>query len=213
MEAIWLATQRNPQNDWTATQNRVNYDVLAQAPLMVMIFITNHILHVQFVPASDLERPPIAPRVRRRKQSPWQLMRSQLELLFHDVTMPVACVRYLLERNHLSEVTAQLIVSQESDLESWDLLLTSLESHECTVDERLECFKEALSFAEEISLLERIEEELCRHGDREMLTSPVSQEASEPMLPSVASKLEPQTGKVVNCQFYGILIVFMADYV
>ena len=32
MEAIWLATQRDPQNDWTATQNRVNYDVMAQAP-------------------------------------------------------------------------------------------------------------------------------------------------------------------------------------
>ena len=29
---FWLATQRDPQNDWTATQNRVNYDVLAQAP-------------------------------------------------------------------------------------------------------------------------------------------------------------------------------------
>ena len=28
----WLATQRDPQNDWTATQNRVNYDVFAQAP-------------------------------------------------------------------------------------------------------------------------------------------------------------------------------------
>ena len=33
MEAIWLATQRDPQNDWTATQNRVNYDVFAQTPL------------------------------------------------------------------------------------------------------------------------------------------------------------------------------------
>ena len=22
---FWLATQRDPQNDWTATQNRVNY--------------------------------------------------------------------------------------------------------------------------------------------------------------------------------------------
>ena len=32
---FWLATQRDPQNDWTATQNRVTYDVLAcaQAPL------------------------------------------------------------------------------------------------------------------------------------------------------------------------------------
>ena len=28
-----LATQRDPQNDWTATQNRVNYDVFTQAPL------------------------------------------------------------------------------------------------------------------------------------------------------------------------------------
>ena len=30
---FWLATQRDPQNDWTTTQNRVNYDVFAQAPL------------------------------------------------------------------------------------------------------------------------------------------------------------------------------------
>ena len=30
---FWLATQRDPQNDWTATQNRANYDVFAQAPL------------------------------------------------------------------------------------------------------------------------------------------------------------------------------------
>ena len=29
---FWLATQRDPQNDWAATQNRVNYDVFSQAP-------------------------------------------------------------------------------------------------------------------------------------------------------------------------------------
>ena len=29
---FWLAIQRDPQNDWTATQNRVNNDVFAQAP-------------------------------------------------------------------------------------------------------------------------------------------------------------------------------------
>ena len=29
---FWLATQRDPQNDWTVTQNGVNYDVFAQAP-------------------------------------------------------------------------------------------------------------------------------------------------------------------------------------
>ena len=29
---FWLATRRDPQNDWTATQNRVNCDVLALAP-------------------------------------------------------------------------------------------------------------------------------------------------------------------------------------
>ena len=34
---FWLATQRDPQNDWTATQNRVNYDVFAQAPLCVRL--------------------------------------------------------------------------------------------------------------------------------------------------------------------------------
>ena len=34
MEAIlWLATQLNPQNDWSGRQTRVNYDVFAQAPL------------------------------------------------------------------------------------------------------------------------------------------------------------------------------------
>ena len=31
---FWLATQRDPQNDWAATQNRVNYDVFAQAPFL-----------------------------------------------------------------------------------------------------------------------------------------------------------------------------------
>ena len=35
---FWLATQRDPQNDWTATQNRVNYDVFAQAPLSSITF-------------------------------------------------------------------------------------------------------------------------------------------------------------------------------
>ena len=29
---FWLATQRDPQNDWTATQDRVSHDVFAQAP-------------------------------------------------------------------------------------------------------------------------------------------------------------------------------------
>ena len=32
-EPFWLVTQRDPQNDLTANQNRVNYDVFAQAPL------------------------------------------------------------------------------------------------------------------------------------------------------------------------------------
>ena len=30
---FWLATQLDPQNDWTAWRIRVNYDVFAQAPL------------------------------------------------------------------------------------------------------------------------------------------------------------------------------------
>ena len=34
---FWLATQRDPQNDWTATQIGVNYDVFAQAPLSICI--------------------------------------------------------------------------------------------------------------------------------------------------------------------------------
>ena len=33
---FWLAAQRDPQNDWTATQNRVNYDVFAQAHLVAL---------------------------------------------------------------------------------------------------------------------------------------------------------------------------------
>ena len=32
---FWLATQLYPQNDWSATQNRVKYDVFAQAPFQV----------------------------------------------------------------------------------------------------------------------------------------------------------------------------------
>ena len=28
---LWLATQQDPQNDWTATQRRVNYNLFAQA--------------------------------------------------------------------------------------------------------------------------------------------------------------------------------------
>ena len=35
---FWLATQRDLQNDWTATQNRVNYDVFAQAPLARLLW-------------------------------------------------------------------------------------------------------------------------------------------------------------------------------
>ena len=30
---FWLATQLDPQNDWTGWQFRVNYDVFTQAPL------------------------------------------------------------------------------------------------------------------------------------------------------------------------------------
>ena len=36
---FWLATQRDPQNDWAATQNRVNYDVFAQAPMLLQVMI------------------------------------------------------------------------------------------------------------------------------------------------------------------------------
>ena len=38
---FWLATQWDPQNDWTATQNRVNYDIFAQAPLVSNRFQIN----------------------------------------------------------------------------------------------------------------------------------------------------------------------------
>ena len=34
---FWLATQRDPQIDCTATPNRVNYDVFAQAPLRFVL--------------------------------------------------------------------------------------------------------------------------------------------------------------------------------
>ena len=36
---FWFTTQRDPQNDWTATQNRVNYDVFAQAPLSTVDWV------------------------------------------------------------------------------------------------------------------------------------------------------------------------------
>ena len=39
---FWLATQRDPQNDWTATQNRVNYDVFAQVPLSLSKFVSRY---------------------------------------------------------------------------------------------------------------------------------------------------------------------------
>ena len=32
---LWLATQLNPQNDWTGWQNRVNYDVFAPGPIVL----------------------------------------------------------------------------------------------------------------------------------------------------------------------------------
>ena len=47
---FWLATQRDPQNDWTATQNRVNYDVFAQAPLLQLKHL---ILIVRLQPLLD----------------------------------------------------------------------------------------------------------------------------------------------------------------
>ena len=45
---FWLATQRDPQNDWTATQNGVNYDVFAQAPLSYMdMYMACTVLHLE----------------------------------------------------------------------------------------------------------------------------------------------------------------------
>ena len=35
---FWLATQRDPQNDWTATQNRVNYDVFAHSIVTASLY-------------------------------------------------------------------------------------------------------------------------------------------------------------------------------
>ena len=119
-------------------------------------------------------------------------MRSQLESIFHDVTNPVPCVSYLLEKNHLSEDTAQLIVAQESDLESWDILLTSLES----LGGSLESFKEALSFAEQGSILERIEEELHRQSSEDQPTYLASRPASESDLFPVPPDRQPFAGEV-----------------
>ena len=34
---FWLATQRDPQNDWTATQSRVNYDIFTQAQVWAFL--------------------------------------------------------------------------------------------------------------------------------------------------------------------------------
>ena len=37
----WLVTQRDPQNDWTATQNRVNDDVFAQAQFGSVVLVVS----------------------------------------------------------------------------------------------------------------------------------------------------------------------------
>ena len=152
-------------------------------------------LHSQLLTPSTPDPPPILPRARTRKQSPLKLMRSQLEVLFHDVIIPVRCVRYLLDRNHLSADTAQLILTQESDLESWDILLTSLENHGGP-EETLECFKEALSFAVQVSLLERIEVYLHHHSKEDQLTHPTSRPSNDSALFANPRDEQPFAGKV-----------------
>ena len=62
---FWLATQRDPQNDWTATKNRVNYDVFAQAPL------TDH-----KYPAVTAERSPLVLRISPSTCSTWRSSRD-----------------------------------------------------------------------------------------------------------------------------------------
>ena len=46
-KSFWLATQRDPQNDWTATQNRANHDIFEQAPLVLSHFWTNEELEME----------------------------------------------------------------------------------------------------------------------------------------------------------------------
>ena len=121
-------------------------------------------------------------------------MKSHLSTLFHDVSVPVSCLSYLLEQDSLCESTAQVILAQESDLKSWEILLTALENQERPESgegSAIECFKEALSFGEQTNLLERIEKELHRPGDKNRLT--VRRPASTPMSFSVSSGWRPPT--------------------
>ena len=39
MEAILACAQRDPQKDWTTTQNRVSYDVFARGPIGLLLMI------------------------------------------------------------------------------------------------------------------------------------------------------------------------------
>ena len=57
---FWLATQRDPQNDWTATQKRVNYDVFAQAPFVLVTQSTS-------IPKQNPQT--IAPRMTHKKRN------------------------------------------------------------------------------------------------------------------------------------------------
>ena len=51
---FWLATQRDPQNDWTP--NRVNYDVFGQAPFFAIPGWTPQEQHPFF--AASVDKPP-----------------------------------------------------------------------------------------------------------------------------------------------------------
>ena len=51
-----LAIQRDPQNDWTATQNGVNYDVFAQAPFVTNRWIIDRLLQEELLLRRTLSR-------------------------------------------------------------------------------------------------------------------------------------------------------------
>ena len=130
-------------------------------------------LSSQVLLAPCFSRPRIAPGLQRSRTCslPWKLMQLHLDALFHDLTIPISCLSYLLSKDHLSEDTAQLILAQNIDRKQWEILLASLEKHEHQ-GESFQCFKEALSYAEQTNLLHRIEEALHRHSDSYRLTVP-----------------------------------------
>ena len=83
------ATQRDPPNDWTATQNRVNYDVIAQASL--------HIMHTLFQPIGPhvcrhMEKVSFIPR----DMPGWLTLAEQVQILGHARAIKNTCCEQVM---------------------------------------------------------------------------------------------------------------------